>query len=107
MSTHSHTCPLSQQQLLDEYFMDHRAQILALAAFLDRFERSEHLNAETDFRMEAFRAALQLLVAPGPERARRVQMVMSDHNLELLEVRDAQSAHGASVRPTLAEEGVQ
>ena len=107
MDAHSHTCPLSQQELLDGYFMDHRAQVLALAAFLDRFERSKHRNAETDFRMDAFRAALQLLVAPGPERARRVQMVMSDHNLDLLEVRDGQSAYGASVRPTPAEEGVQ
>jgi len=32
---------------------------------------------------------------------------MSDHNLDLLEVRDGQSAYGASVRPTPAEEGVQ
>ncbi|UQN08645.1 hypothetical protein [Deinococcus sp. QL22] len=99
MDDYRNTCPLSQTQLLDDSFMDHRAQLLALAAFLDRFERSALRNAETDFRMEAFKEALQLLVEPGPERARRVQLVMSDHNSALLDVRDGQSAYGASVHP--------
>lgn len=99
MDPYARTCPLSQKQLLDEYFMEHRAQVLALASFLDRFDRSHDRNAEHDFRMEAFREALTVLLADGPERARRVQMAMSDQNLDLLEVRDGQSAYGASVRP--------
>ncbi|MDB5046160.1 MAG: hypothetical protein JWQ08_2210 [Deinococcus sp.] len=112
MDDYSNTCPLSQKQLLDDYFMDHRAQLLALAAFLDRFERSNLRNAETDFRIEAFKEALHLLVGPGPERARRVQLVMSDQNLDLLDVRDSQSAYGAPVHPAPAhphdeQEGAQ
>lgn len=96
MDRYARTCPLSQKQLLDESFMEHRAQVLALAAFLDRFERSAHPNAEDDFRIDAFRDALQVLVSEGPERARRVQMVLSDLNVDLLEARDQQSAYGAS-----------
>ncbi|WP_420594088.1 hypothetical protein [Deinococcus sp.] len=95
---YAQTCPLSQQQLLDDSFMEHRAQVLALAAFLDRFERAAQTNAEDDFRMVAFREALKLLLAPGPERARQIQMVLSDQDVSLLSVRDSQSAFGASGR---------
>ncbi len=98
MDRYANTCPLSQKQLLDEYFMEHRAQVLALAAFLDRFERSAERNAEDDFRMNAFRDALALLLESGPERARRVQLAMSDRNLDLMDERDGQSAYGAPIR---------
>ena len=36
MARHSGTCPLTQQQLIDEYFMEVRAKILDVAAFLER-----------------------------------------------------------------------
>jgi hypothetical protein len=95
---YANTCPLSQKQLLDEYFMDYRAQVLSLAAFLDRFDRSVERNAEDDFRIVAFREALKLLLSGGPERARQAQLLMSDRNTQLLDVRDSQGAYGASVR---------
>ncbi len=103
MDPYARTCPLSQQQILDETFMEHRAQVLALAAFLDRFERSAHPNAPHDFRMEAFRESLKVLTGDGPERARQVQMVLSDLDLTLLDVRDQQSAFGASAHRLEAE----
>jgi hypothetical protein len=102
MDPYANSCPLSQSQLLDLSFMEHRAQVLALAAFLDRFDRSQDRNAEGDFRIEAFRQALAVLLTAGPERARQVQMVMSDQNLDLLEQRDAQSAYGASIREAVS-----
>ena len=104
---YAQTCPLSQQQLLDDSFMEHRAQVLALAAFLDRFERADQTNAEDDFRMVAFREALKLLLAPGPERARQIQMVLSDQDVSLLDVRDSQSAFGASGRDSRHQEAEQ
>lgn len=33
------SCPLSQQELIDEYFMESRTKILDIAAFLDRLDR--------------------------------------------------------------------
>ena len=69
MDPYANTSPLSQKQLLDEYFMEHRAQVLALAAFLDRFERSQDRNAEKDFRMTAFRQALGVLLEDEIGRA--------------------------------------
>ena len=112
MDDYNNTCPLSQKQLLDDSFMDHRAQLLALAAFLDRFERSNLRNAETDFRIEAFKEALHLLVGPGPERARRVQLVMSGSEPGSAGRSGQPDAYGAPVHPAAAhphdeQEGAQ
>lgn len=93
---HENTCPLTQKQLIDEQFMEHRTKILDLAAFLDRMDRSVERDAESDFRWTAFREALEVLVAGDEERAKRVQMVLSDTTTELLEERDRQGAYGAA-----------
>jgi len=99
------TCPLSQKQLLDEYFMEHRAQILAVAAFLDRLERSRTQDAEHDFRLRAFRAALDVLTTTEGDRVKRIQMLLSDQDVRLLEERDQQNAFGASARHGLTHQG--
>ena len=51
----SGACPLTQQQLIDEYFIEHRTKILDIAAFLDRFDRASAHDGSDDFRMRAFR----------------------------------------------------
>lgn len=102
---YTNTCPLSQKQLVDEYFMEHRAQILAVAAFLDRLERSQNRDAEDDFRVVAFREALTLLTSPEGERVKRIQLVLSDRDTRLLDERDGQSAHGAPIRVNFPQDG--
>ncbi|MFC4454189.1 hypothetical protein [Deinococcus sonorensis] len=104
---YANTCPLSQRQLLDEFFMEHRAQVLAIAAFLDRLDRSVDRNAEDDFRLRALRQTLNVLLEEGPERAHRVQLLLSDHTSELLEVRDQQGANGAPLRQAMQDGGEQ
>lgn len=94
----SQTCPLSQQQLIDEFFMEHRTKILDIAAFLDRLDRSVDQNANDDFRIMAFRDAVQELTSGDPERVERVQMIFSDQNTELLDELDQKAAYGASIR---------
>ena len=90
------TCPLSQRQLIDEYFIEHRTKILDIAAFLDRFDRAGARDAEDDFRMAAFRKALgALLDTTGPSRMHEVQMLLSDPRTDLLEKLDRKSAFGA------------
>src|SRR5215471_14762982 len=88
-------CPLTQQQLIDEYFMDVRAKLLDVAAFLDRMDRSVDLNAEDDFRMLAMRQAFQALCARSPGRVYDIQMIFSDPTTEPLEQLDRKSAFGA------------
>jgi hypothetical protein len=95
MNRQDSTCLLTQQQLIDEYFMDVRAKLLDVAAFLDRMDRSVDLNAEDDFRMLAMRQALQALCARSPGRVYDIQMIFSDPTTEPLEQLDRKSAFGA------------
>ena len=49
---------MTRQQVLDLYFMDARAKLLDIAAFMDRVDRAE---GEEDFRMKAFRETIAVL----------------------------------------------
>src|SRR5215472_12950045 len=89
------TCPLTQQQLVAEYFLEIRARILDVAAFLDRMDRSVDRNAEDDFRMVAMRQALRTLGAGGSNRVYDIQMIFSDPTTEPLMQLDRKSAFGA------------
>jgi len=66
---------MTRQQVLDLYFMDARSKLIDIAAFLDRVDRAE---GDTDFRLEAFRQALDELHAGEPFRAKSVLMSLSD-----------------------------
>jgi hypothetical protein len=90
------TCPLTQRELVEEYFIEHRTKILDIAAFLDRLDRARERDAEEDFRVVAFRKALAaLLDARDRTRMHQVQMLLSDPNTDLLERLDRKSAFGA------------
>jgi hypothetical protein len=102
------TCPLTQQQLIAEYFLEIRAKILDVAAFLDRMDRSVDRNAEDDFRMVAMRQALQALCAEQAQphaptgRVYDIQMIFSDPTTEPLMQLDRKSALGAFNREGVA-----
>lgn len=91
-------CLLSQQQLIDQYFMEHRAQILNVAAFLDRLDRSMDKNGEDDFRLIALKRSLHELTSADGERVERIQMLLSDRDTTLLDTLDRKAAYGASIR---------
>ena len=95
MAEHTGTCPLTQQQLIDEYFMEVRAKILDVAAFLDRLDRSVERNAEDDFRIVAMQQALQALAVGTFGRVYDIQMIFSDPTTEPLMQLDRKSAFGA------------
>lgn len=90
--------PLTQRQLIDEYFMEHRTKVLDVAAFLDRLDRAAERDAEDDFRYVAFRETLRELVSDAPNRVERVQMILSDRTTEPLAELDRKAAYGASIR---------
>lgn len=89
------TCPLSQRQLLEEYFIEHRTKVLDIAAFLDRLDRARAQDAGDDFRLAAFRRALEVLCTDTPSRIQAVQTILSDPRSELLESLDRKGAVGA------------
>jgi hypothetical protein len=92
---HTGTSPLTQAELVGEYFMEHRVQVLELAAFLDRLDRARAIDADDDFRLRSIRQALAALVDGEGDRVQRVQMIFSDPRSELLEELDQKSAKGA------------
>ena len=97
----SSTCPMSCKQTINAYFMEHRAKLLDIAAFLDRIDRSAaEANAPVDFRMTAFREALGVLSDSKPHRAKRVLEVFSDPSGEPIEsAAGMKGAHGAYPEP--------
>ena len=98
MATHiaSGTCPLTQRQQIEEYFIEHRTKVLDLAAFLDRLDRASQRDAHDDFRLVALREALRVLCTDdGPSRLERIQLILSDPRTDLLDQLDRKSAFGA------------
>lgn len=101
MEALSSTCPLTRRQLIDEYFIENRTKLLDIAAFLDRIARADDPDATSDFRMEAFQEALQVLSGDARERVQQIQMIFSDPTTEPLPALDQKSARGAYDRTKL------
>lgn len=89
-------CPLTTSQIIDEYFIENRTRILDLASYLDRLLRSaDGQPAPEDFRMQAFKQALQILSSDEPNKVDHIQLVFSDPTTELKAHLDTKSASGA------------
>ena len=97
MSEKRPSCPLSRTQVVDLYFLEHRAKLLDIAAFVDRVARAQPEEAAgDDFRMGALRRAGAILQDDQPEKARRVLEVFSDHTTEPIpSAAHMKGAHGA------------
>lgn len=90
------TCPLTTGQIIDEYFIENRTRLLELAAFLERLDRSaDGTDPGADFRMAAFRRALQVIASDVPGKMDQVQLLFSDPTIEPRERLDTKSASGA------------
>jgi hypothetical protein len=90
------TCPLTTGQIIDEYFIENRTRLLEVAAFLERLDRSaDGVDAGADFRMAAFRRAVQVIASDAPDKIDQVQLLFSDPTAEPREKLDTKSASGA------------
>jgi hypothetical protein len=83
---------MTRQQVLDLYFMDARARLIDLAAFLDRVDRSDGVD---DFRIKGFRLAMTELGKNNPDRARQVLLALSDPTTEPIPAATTKAASGA------------
>jgi hypothetical protein len=83
---------MKRTQLLDLYFLEARAKLIDLAAFMDRVDRGE---GEADFRYEAFKQALRELNRGDAERAKSVLMSLSDPTTAPIEKAPGKGAIGA------------
>ena len=83
---------MTRQQVLDLYFMDARAKLIDLAAFLGRLDRAE---GEADFRLAAWTKALDELKRNDGRRAERVLLSLSDPTPEPIPAATTKAACGA------------
>jgi hypothetical protein len=83
---------MTRQQILDLYFMEARAKLIDLGAFMDRVERAE---GEEDFRMQAFRTALGELSKANPHRAKGILLALSDPTTDPIPAATTKAAAGA------------
>ena len=78
------------QQVVDRYFLEHRARLIDIAAFLDRVDRAgDAIDDKADYRIAALFEALNVLSDGRPNRAARALTIFSDMTAEL-----PQSAEG-------------
>jgi hypothetical protein len=83
---------MKREQVIDLYFMEARAKLIDLAAFLDRVDRAPGTD---DFRMAAFRRALNELPSGEADRAKRVLVSLSDPTTAPLPAATTKAASGA------------
>jgi hypothetical protein len=94
MSKAKPSSPLKRSQAIDLYFMEHRAKLIDIAAFLDRLDRAEP-DVKNDFRIEAFRNALKILSDDKLDRAKRILESLSDPTMEPIPKAPMKGALGA------------
>jgi hypothetical protein len=83
---------MTRDKVIDLYFMEARAKVLDVAAFLDRVERAP---GEDDFRVKALRRALAGLSGGSADRAKRVLLGLSDPTTEPVAAATGKGASGA------------
>ncbi|MAJ46920.1 MAG: hypothetical protein CBC35_06565 [Planctomycetes bacterium TMED75] len=86
-------CPIPSDEVIGRYFLEHRAKLIDIAAFLDRVERAG--GDPDDFRLQAMQKAIAQLGISGADRARRVQEVFSDPTDQPIETAPMKGALGA------------
>jgi len=88
---------MNQKEIVDQYFLEHRAKVLDIAAFLDRVDRCN--EEETDFRVKALQRCIEELQTSSEGRAERILLLLSDQTIEPIECAGTKGASGA-VPPT-------
>jgi hypothetical protein len=75
--------PLSAGEILESSFLENRARILEVAAFLDRIQRAENApQARDDYRYRALLRAVGCLLTPSADRTRDILELLSDPTSE-------------------------
>ena len=80
-----HSAPTCQE-VVDRYFLEHRAKLIDIAAFLDRVDRA---GVTSDYRIASLLEALDVLRDGHANRAGQILAIFSDDSTEL-----TQSAEG-------------
>lgn len=93
------TCPQTREQVVAMYFLEHRAKLLDIAAYLDRLDRAKANSAGRDFRESAMAEAISILGDGQPHRARRILELLSDDSVEIPQSAQGTKGAAGAVRP--------
>lgn len=68
---------LTPQQVIDQYFLDHRCALVELAGFLDRYDAAvkRHGEPEDAGRLELIHEALEALRQPTPKEGHAASLL--------------------------------
>jgi hypothetical protein len=88
---------MTKKEIVDQYFLEHRAKLLDIAAFLDRIDRSGETDA--DFRIEALMRCIKELESEKEGRTERILGILSDQTTEPIDHAGMKGACGV-VPPT-------
>jgi hypothetical protein len=83
---------MNRRELLDLYYLEARAKLIDVAAFLDRLDRAE---GTPDFRLAAFMQAMAQLAPGRASRVERVLGSLSDPTTEPIPAATTKAACGA------------
>ena len=83
---------MKKSNVLENHFIGARSQLIDIAAFLDRLERSQ---GEDDFRSDSFRACIPILSDNSPDKAKRILELLSDPTITTINKAREQGAAGA------------
>lgn len=83
------TCGLEASEVIERYFLENRARVIEIAAFIDRISRIADSGdsggsggTTSDFRMISLRNALGVLLDGDGCKAARAQLAFSDMSTE-------------------------
>jgi hypothetical protein len=82
-----------KSELLNLQFIEARHSLIELAAFLDRFDRHD---GPADYRHEALKKALPILLENHTDRARKILESLSDSSIDPIPQAITQGASGAA-----------
>jgi isopropylmalate/homocitrate/citramalate synthase len=88
---------MTPEEIIDRYFLEHRAKVLDIAAFLDRIDRAG--DESKDFRITALLQSIKELESEKEGRTERILELLSDQSTEPIEHAGVKGASGA-VPPT-------
>ena len=84
---------MTHKEAVDRYFLEHRAKVLDIAAFLDRLDRCD--SVQSDYRIDALRKCVKVLLEENDSRTEKILNILSDHSNDPLDAATEQGASGA------------
>jgi|TARA_Y100000294_G_C8247824_1_gene213539 hypothetical protein len=86
---------MTTKEIVDRYFLEHRAKALDIAAFLDRVDRAS--DNTSDFRVDALMKCIEILQSKNEGRAEQILNLLSDQTKDPIESAGTKGASGAAV----------